>query len=390
MRNSTLTPQLATSSAVAVLLLASSSIAQSPSGEGNSPTQPIRVIETLPASGQGHLEWTYHLSVPPAPVAAGDEAVSEIKQWAKKNNASPEAIKEYEVWAKSRVKAHSAQQNYFSVVKVTFKDGDYLFDTSADKSKPSTDPQPWRFIDYKQGDLMVQLSGTPPESYPLHGSVTRFGATGFDRVASRLYEANLLSGTPAMLPPDAKKVGAKAGTSSFTLPLKTKEFQRADSSPYNLTLELFDATRRIKSLQVQRKDAQKPAMTIVGSDFTSDEVAQKIVVQLGANGAREEYNIQSVNFGPSADLSALNNPVPPKTKLEDYRWAPRPGVQYQVRQKLPPDPTILKLVEQRERNDAAAEQQAKLTTTRNIALPLGALLLVGGIIWWRRSRQTSA
>lgn len=107
----------------------------------------------------------------------------------------------------------------------------------------------------------------------------------------------------------------------------------------------------------------------------------------GAVGSTWVYELLNVKFNSSADVSNIQMPLPVGAIINDYRFAPRPGARYKIRKGgIPGDKTVLDLVEKREANDVQLKRRMQLTTARNIALPIGALLLIGGLIWWRRSR----
>lgn len=111
----------------------------------------------------------------------------------------------------------------------------------------------------------------------------------------------------------------------------------------------------------------------------------------GALGSKETYELVSAEFNALADVSCLQKPLPIGAIINDYRFAPRPGARYKIRKGgIPSDATVLKLVEEREANDLSGKRQQQVSTARNIALPIGTLLMVGGLVWFRRSRRDKA
>ncbi len=127
-----------------------------------------------------------------------------------------------------------------------------------------------------------------------------------------------------------------------------------------------------------------------GNVWFPTQVVTKRFRSTGALYSTETYELLEAKFNDSADTSILKKPFPVGARISDYRFHPKPEANYKIRKGgIPGDATVLKLVEKREANAAAAKRQQQLSTARNIALPTGALLLVGGLIWWRRSRQTS-
>ncbi len=110
----------------------------------------------------------------------------------------------------------------------------------------------------------------------------------------------------------------------------------------------------------------------------------------GKAGSSESYELISAAFNSAADVSILQKPLPVGAIINDYRFDPRPGARYKIRKGgIPGDATVFKLVEEREANDVAENRQQQLSTARNFVLPLGALLMVGGFLWLRRSRANA-
>lgn len=127
-----------------------------------------------------------------------------------------------------------------------------------------------------------------------------------------------------------------------------------------------------------------------GGIWFPNEVKLEFFRSNGEVSSSRYYKLLSAKFNGDANTSQLNKPFPVGAIINDYRFAPRPGARYKIRKGgIPSDATVLDLVERREKNDVAGKRQQQLTTVRNIALPIGALLLVGGFFWWRRSRQTA-
>ena len=109
--------------------------------------------------------------------------------------------------------------------------------------------------------------------------------------------------------------------------------------------------------------------------------------------AKDTYTLVKVKFGEQADTSILDSPIPQGSFISDNRFAPRRSVRYRAdKGVLPKDEAVMRMLEQQEQEQAQEVEQQKQQQLRKFALfglPLGALIMGLGVVFWMRSRRST-
>ncbi len=245
-------------------------------------------------------------------------------------------------------------------------------------------------VDYFDGENVVNMN-TMGTLYPKEGVVSRDPTMNLKFTAPGMLLPQFLFGKPfdSSFAEDATVV--ERGENGI---LVRKKINEGAYKGYTCFLRINQKIRRPTEFFVTTGKQENKILhleTANWEQFGQIWFPRRIEVDLAphqkGHSNIEKYHIVSASFNDGVDTSALEKAVVPGTALNDHRFSPRVGVRYTVRKKLPPDDAVLKMVQKREVDDKELEKRSRLTTARNIAFPSGALLMVGGLIWLRRSRR---
>ncbi len=255
-----------------------------------------------------------------------------------------------------------------------------------------------RDVDYLDGANVVAMrGGTKSETdYPQRGVVSRTQSTRLQYTASRFGDTQFLFGAPLSqiikesdlveTTPEQVVFRLKApkGSGWEGLPVSvsvSRQFWR----PTLLELRTYSGELVFQQKATDWKQYQDGI-------WFPQKITATSMVQNGKVASREELQLVEASWNASADLSQLRPEVvvPKGTVLDDFRFNPRRTVRYRVRKQLPPDESVLRMVEEKEKKDVQGQRQQQLTVARNYALPAGLLLFIGGLFWFRRTRHIKA
>lgn len=121
-----------------------------------------------------------------------------------------------------------------------------------------------------------------------------------------------------------------------------------------LSLEVFDAHKHSLRMRVQASGYQKRAF---GVWFPAHVLIQDIN-RLGKISNVEDYTLINAQFNAAADVTALTQGVADGTILHDFRFGSYQEVSYRVKNHLPSDARVRRLMAQIAK-DKAADQQVQ-------------------------------
>ncbi len=352
--------------------------------------------------------WASHVKWNVTSIKPGDlkvdvtKYVAETEALARQQGKSDEEVKSLANWARSYAPKLKSGSTQYGTIEFLYDSQATLADVSwGPVNGAKEDKALGRSFDFYDGSNVVTIKGAGAD-IPKMGVLRRDGLPGLRSSAGNFALPQLLIGYPlsGIFSPEDTKISQEKP--DVVLLEKTLKSPR-DTTPR--------ASGGLEGLVV-RATISKSHWRILNIDFWSP-YSKRTMFSLSASGykqyasgvwfpsevisrtipqpqSKEIYQLESAVFNDEVDTSPLKRPLPIGASMNDFRFSPRPGVSYVIRKGgVPGDATILKMVEEREKSRKSGERQQQLTTVRNIALPIGALLLVGGLIWWRRSRQTS-
>ena len=348
-----------------------------------------------------HIKWEITVVTPGSTKVDVAKYVAETEALARQQGKSEEQVKSLSEWAR----------NYAPQMKAGFTqhgDGEFLYNSKSTLANVGWGPvdgskeaKPLgRSIDFYDGLNVITLKGTG-DGVPKMGVLRRDGLPGLRSSANLFARPQLLIGHPVreiFNPSDTNIVDNKADTVTLEKTLKSPQdatpragggleglVVRATISKSHWRLMSIDFWSPFSKRTMFRLSASGYQRSPLGVWFPSEVTS----VSIPEPQSSEIYRLKSASFNAQVDTRPLDRPLPIGASMNDFRFSPRPGVSYVIRKGgVPGDATILKMVEEREQAEQSNVRHAQLTTVRNIALPIGALLLVGGLVWWCRSRQT--
>jgi hypothetical protein len=407
--NSVLVPML---QLVAVNLVFGVMAVAQPSPSASSTLWP-EVANFRPRPHAGHVVWNGSLTLQPQ--ATNDQRIEELAALAgekARQNGNPESLVT-QIVANTRINLRNDRSGWtqHSTLSFTWNNSKVLADCARviggvldGKSTSPAGTLSQRFIEFYDGRNFLTFSGVGTD-YPKECRLIRTSEPQFVNTLRRFGdEIFLAQGAPSrFFPPERSQMSLGEGDTivltrkladpNATPPAFVSSPLLQAGNPTDTDVTLTLARNPLRPIKFVASQGRIPIATYQASDFQtfSDGVVlpQVVTITLGDGKAiGENYRLRSAAFNRNADLSSLDNPVVKGTKINDFRFGLSRGVRYVVRKRFPPDETVLRMVQQKEKDDADAQRQQQSRTVRNIALPTGALLLVGGLFWYRRTRQS--
>ncbi len=330
------------------------------------------------------------------------QAKVNIAQQARKQNLPPEAVKQWEAAAVQAIQSQilGSEQKFEKTFVVEWPrvKGEVMWAAKTDlQGVVQKGFAASRDVDYFDGKNLVEMRGGAKSEtdYPQRGVVSKNSSLQMQYTAFRFGDAQFLFGAPLS---QIVKEGNMDQVTSQEVIFRLKAPETSSWKGLPVTIFVSRQYRRLTSLEVRSPDGflffrQKATDWKQYADgiWFPNKIVATLFTGESKLAVKEELSLTAAAWNASADLNELRPTVvvPKGTVLDDLRFTPRRPIRYKVRKQLPPDESVLRMIEEHEKKDVQGERQQQLTTVRNIALPVGALLFIGGLIWWRRSRQTS-
>ena len=381
-----------------------------------------REIEQSDAQMQkSRTEWKLlHLNVPDARGdidATAERAAAQVKS----QGASEKAQKSFAAAARESAQQQKSGFVFRSVLEITRNSSATLCDVvqnapesnSKENLKPSVGKA--HFIDYYDGKNMVFLEGMQSDNL-LRGELIRQKNAVLKHSIPTIYHELFLTGNSItkVFPPSNTVIKKESG---YGLVLETQTQQQLSdeiSIPIILRATISKKVWRPLHLEIIRPNEKN----IVVQKFEASDYQrlpdgvwfprQIDVFQLYGKGTpispgrvatendffyKDTYTLVRADFGGRADVSVLNSPIPQGPIIADSRFAPRSSVRYKaMKGVLPDDAKIMRMLEEQEQEqaqDAAQQKQQKRQQFALFGLPLGALIVGLGVVFWMRSRRST-
>jgi len=249
-------------------------------------------------------------------------------------------------------------------------------------------------INYSDGKNFVSLDSGDGKQYPKHAEITRDYSKELQDVSKDYGIFIYLSLQPVdkfFLPSDPQSPLASGELSEVTHkingtpPILYRAVLNANSSvPTKVEAFLGDSKKPFKVYKAD--DIQ----SLGGGVFVARHISIEAFDEVGKQIWKADYQLLKSAFGRDVDLSVLDTKkiVPKGTTVADSRLGEGKTVLYRIRNGgFPSDASVEKLVAKK----GGSIQQStteKQSASRFYVMPIGLLLFVGGLFWFRRTRQT--